>query len=106
MTRILIFALLGILNFGACDKEVNWATFPQIRSATARGSERAWLVTMNGDLIHTEDAGRTWHNTSAVAVGGFQSITMLDDQRGVAVNRRGKIFTTNDGGRNWQFKGE
>jgi len=106
MGRVLILTLIALLNLGACSKEVNWETFPQIRSMTTRGAERAWLVTIKGDLLRTDDGGKTWQNTPATTIGGFQSTTMLDDLRGFAVNNHGKIWSTINGGKNWVAKGE
>lgn len=108
MARVVIALFITLLNLilVSCDQEVHWEGVPQIRSIAIRGSDRAWLVTVKGDLQRTEDRGKTWRKTPAEIVGGFQSAAILDDRSGLAVGNRGRVWSTDDGGETWAVKSE
>lgn len=108
MGRLFTISFVVLLNLylGGCDKNVNWESLPQVKSIATMAHDRAWLVTLKGDLLRTEDAGATWQKTPAEIVGGFQSATMLDARRGFTVSNRGRVWSTDDAGRTWVAKAE
>jgi photosystem II stability/assembly factor-like uncharacterized protein len=108
MSRVLSLSLILLLNLfsGSCGQEVRWENLPQIKSMAFVGPACAWLVTAKGDLLRTQDGGRTWQKTPAETIAGFQSATMLNDRSGLAVNSHGKVWSTVDGGQTWTVKAE
>lgn len=89
------------LCFASCDKEVNWKGQPQIIDAAFAGTDRAWLVTIKGELIRTEDGGKNWHTMSANTIDGFAGVSFIDAQRGWAVNNHGEVWRSVDSGGTW-----
>lgn len=108
MARPLTLNLIAFLALflGSCAQEVHWESLPQIKSVATRALDRAWLVTVKGDLLRTEDGGKTWRTTAAQTIGDFQSAAMLDDRNGLAVNNKGQVWSTIDGGQTWAAKAE
>jgi photosystem II stability/assembly factor-like uncharacterized protein len=59
-----------------------------------------WVVTAQGDILHTSDAGKTWLS-QATDFRGLRSIDFLDTKRGFAGTLTGKLYGTTDGGATW-----
>jgi photosystem II stability/assembly factor-like uncharacterized protein len=94
------FAALSALCV-ACNKPVNWESLPQIKSSAFSGADRAWLVTVKGDLLLTKDGGTHWDKESGETVSGFGAVSFIDTQRGWIVNKHGQVWRTTDGGETW-----
>lgn len=102
MVKIFLCALL-LINSGsiACQgSRTSPETTPQIEGASFIGSDRAWLTTINGELLQTEDGGVTWKNIGTKG-GGFNQVSFIDEARGWAVNEQGQVWRSNDGGQSW-----
>src|SRR4029434_4090427 len=67
----------------------------------AAGSEDAWLINANGEVIHTSDAGKTWA-VQASNLGRLRSLDFIDTRRGFAATLTGVLHRTTDGGATWQ----
>lgn len=68
------------------SSEVALYNIPQFNSASFIGDDRAWLVTYRGeDLLITEDGGLSWTKIPAAIVGGFETVSFIDAQRGAVL---------------------
>ena len=65
------------------------------------GSNDAWLINANGEVIHTGDAGKTWA-VQATGLGRLRSLDFIDAKRGFAGTLTGALHRTIDGGATWQ----
>lgn len=67
-----------------------------------QSSQRGFAVGDGGVVLHTNNAGGTWHLATAEAVD-YRQVTFLDEQFGWATYRYGSdswgVAATNDGGR-------
>ena len=65
------------------------------------GSNDAWLINANGEVIHSADAGKTWA-VQATGLGRLRSLDFIDAKRGFAGTLTGVLHQTVDGGATWQ----
>jgi photosystem II stability/assembly factor-like uncharacterized protein len=63
-------------------------------------AQHGWLVSGNGDILHTRDGGATWA-LQASQKGFLRSVDFLDGRRGFAGTLTGTLWATSDGGANW-----
>lgn len=86
-------------TFASSCPPVSWP----IENAVFFGPAYAWIVTGEKDLLLTRDGGKTWDETSAESIGGFECVSFIDTKQGWAINDRGLVWSTLDGGRSWSL---
>lgn len=67
------------------------------------GTDRAWIQNYRGELLLTQDAGKSWTPIGGEVAKRFDAFTMRDGYRGWAADHEGKIWQTDDGGYNWNL---
>lgn len=65
------------------------------------GKGRAWAITVTGEVLRTDDAGRTW-SVQARNLGLLRSLDFVDSQKGFAGTLEGVLYRTLDGGETWK----
>ncbi|WP_437194416.1 YCF48-related protein [Planctomicrobium sp. SH527] len=101
-------ALSQSTNFGVSWTPVT-ANLPQqlddftnFQCVTHR-ENHVWAAGSPGAVIwHSADAGTTWRPQRTGDAIPLNSITFLDDLRGIAIGELGRICRTDDGGKSWQ----
>ena len=80
---------------------IDLSAIPQFVNASFNGTDMAWLVTYEEELLLTQDGGATWKTLPKNTIGGFKVVSFINAQRGWAVNKNGQLWRTDDGGNNW-----
>lgn len=96
--------LSSVTSKSSAQSGVAWENLSQVKSATFDGANIAWLVTAReGAILRTENGGSSWNKVPANTVGGFDSISFIDAQRGWAISKdaQAQVWRTTDGGRTW-----
>ncbi len=62
-----------------------------------------WATSMRGDIVHTNDGGRTWKGQIGIIVP-LSNLYFIDLKRGWVSGPGGRLFSTSDGGKNWNEK--
>lgn len=94
------FWILGYRN-SIQDMRVHWEYIPQVQNAAFNGTDTAWLVTIKGDFLRTENGGQSWEVISGKTVGDFDYIAFIDNQHGWATTKQRHVLRTDDSGRTW-----
>lgn len=76
---------------------------PKVRSSSFIGPDSAWFVTLDGDLLRTENRGETWNRTTGGAVRRFKEVSFVDPLLGWAINDQGEFWNSDDGGLHWHL---
>src|SRR6266498_1548651 len=98
---LLVFALCLI----GCDRHEDPRFTPQIEGASFDGADRAWLTIKWGELLRTDDGGKSWRRTK-IGENGFVQLSFIDSKRGWAVNIKGQVWRSLDGGETWAVIGK
>lgn len=77
------------------------AGIPPVIDSEFSGTDVAWLVTGEGDLLHSNDDGMNWEKIPRDVVNKFRAISFIDGQNGWALNYQAEVWRTGDGGRSW-----
>lgn len=102
-------ALVAFLFVGSCEpRDVRQKRVPSeymslVQSSSFVGAEMAWLVTRDGELIRTNDGGRTWRKVREPAVERFRHVSFVDANTGWVINERGQVWASKDGGSRWHL---
>src|SRR4051812_22457601 len=59
-----------------------------------------WLVSSRGEILNTNDGGRTWA-VQTTGLPGLRSVDFIDRNRGFAGTLVGTFHATTDGGAHW-----
>ena len=70
--------------------------------AAVQGTPEEWTVGTNGAILHSADAGETWHFQKSGATSLLYAVRFLDARNGWVAGDRGLLLHTSDGGNNWQ----
>ena len=80
------------------------ADVTDLRCVAAAGNH-VWAAGRPGTVVfHSPDYGKTWEVQKTGQPVPINSITMIDEQTGVAVGDLGTILATNDGGKTWAVR--
>lgn len=85
----------------ACDKKPDMRYYPRVRSAAYPTPDSARLITLEGDLLTTDDGGRTWITVSGKDFGFFERTSFVGKLHGWANSRTKNVLRTSDGGASW-----
>ena len=98
--------------FRTTDGGSSWETFDTPANDLLSGLfvsslREVWVVGIEGIVLHSRDAGRSWNHTvlrneNGDAATGLRSIWFIDSGRGWACGPSGYIFHTANGGMDWQ----
>lgn len=62
-----------------------------------------WIITANGSIFKTTNAGHTWQSQNSGVSTPLKSITFTDSENGIVVGNGGVILKTINGGNTWQL---
>ena len=62
---------------------------------------RGWAVGVNGTILHTADAGKTWAAQDSGTTNNIVAIDVVTEVKAWAVTDRAEILATADGGETW-----
>jgi len=82
------------------------APLQPIMDVELNGSNCAWIVNKDLDLVFTTDAGASWQQTDSGVVGGYMHVRFVDPHWGWARNSRHLLWFTSDGGHTWSRLGD
>jgi len=118
MVRLLLACVFFALPLGACQDGSQRAGkigpdtgpsaltigpefLPQFTSAAFHSTDKAWVVSRKGELLHTSDSGTSWDTISQTAIARFAVTSFINSRLGWAINRNGQIWKTLNGGQEW-----
>src|SRR6266446_2591705 len=96
---IAAWAVFG--GYRACDKRPDMRYYPRVQAAAFPDANSAKLVTLDGDLLTTDNGGRSWRRVPGNEFGFFDHISFLDSLHGWANTRNAHVVRTSDGGASW-----
>lgn len=74
---------------------------PCYLEGAATAGQRVWLLCQRGEILLSEDQGRTWRIRPLPSAVTFRAITFLDSRRGFVAGEDGTLLATKDGGSSW-----
>ena len=80
---------------------VIWEALPQVKSAAFIDSKLAWLVTTEGNILYTYDAGSYWATVGDKVIRDIKCVSFIDSKNGWVVNEEGRVWQTINGGEEW-----
>src|SRR5262249_35761467 len=72
-----------------------------IGSTAFFGGDHLWVITDDGNVLLTENAGASWERIAS-GIGMLKQLSFLNDKRGWGVNNKGQVFFTGGSGRSWR----
>ncbi len=79
----------------------NMLTEKGLLAVSAPDENNVWVVGHGGIILHSDDAGKTWHHQTPPVEIDLFDIFFIDNKEGWIVGKYGKAFHTTDKGKNW-----
>jgi photosystem II stability/assembly factor-like uncharacterized protein len=79
---------------------------PFLNSVAAHGSSEAWIVGLNGTILHTGDGGTVWETQPSGTLFGLNQVWFDGAMTGWTVGYGSTILFTSDGGLSWESRRE
>lgn len=83
---------------------VNFPTEERITGIFFLHPDTGFVVTGEGNLVGTNDAGKSWHNYPVTAGRSLEDLFFLNSDSGFVCGKNGSLLVTNDGGKHWVDK--
>lgn len=106
MSHALFSVLLVLaLSLVGCGSHEDPRFTPQIEGASFNGPDSAWLTIKWGELLRTNDGGKSWQRAKP-GENGLVQVSCIDSKHGYAVDLRGVVWRSLDGGATWLIVGK
>lgn len=94
--------LVIVIWLTGCEEGIGRKYLTYFPSSAFIGASSAWLITSDGDMFRSVNAGNTWIKVSREIIGEFRQVSFITQDIGWAVNSSGQIWNSNNGGQNWE----
>lgn len=111
MSALPIFIIAGLLYAGLFIKPKPASAYvsrpifergDKFYGLSMRPSGTAWIVGLNGKIIHSGDGGKNWRVQASHINTALQDVAAWDARHVVSVGDGGVVVVTNDGGQSWR----
>jgi len=97
---VLLLSLLALAGCGGESKPLI-VKRAELINVGFNGSNMAWGITQENNLLLTIDSGKKWETIEGDVVGGFDVVTFISEDTGWAFNSTGQGWQTTDGWKTW-----
>jgi len=91
--------LIATKNGGLNWKTLSQRSMPSLKDFTFVTAAKGWGINQQGDVVHTNDGGRTWLTQRQNDGGYFSSVLFFNELAGLVLGD--SILRTSNGGQTW-----